>query len=45
MHTDLQISSFWERISNGNIHEQLSKSTAVFQIEFAEKNCLHPKLG
>ena len=44
MHTDLQISSCWEPISTSNMHEKLSKGTAVFQIEFSEKNVLHPKL-
>jgi hypothetical protein len=41
MHTDLQISSCWEHISTWNMHEYLSKCTAVFQIEFSGKNVLH----
>ena len=44
MHTDLQISSFSEHILIWNMHEQLSKDTAVFQIEFSGENFLHPKL-
>jgi hypothetical protein len=44
MHTFLQISSCWEHISTWNMHEWLSKGTAVFQIEFSGKNFLHPKL-